>query len=351
MNMPPTIAYVIEPRFPGGTSAAVARELKIASRFGSIEIHGVTSKMFGDRPVSPVLQEALNDLRLDIIWDAPQISADLVILHNPSFLKFQQRFEPRIVARHLVVVTHENFIRPGGFESYDVAKCLDMIRTSSLVLHRTIAPVSQYNRSTTIDWLQGNSQGEYWVVSDDDWFNICDFTFLPPREAPQDRRGRHSRPGIEKFPSLTDMDACFPKHALSNVILGADPFLKIGLARPHWQAYPFQGIEVKEYFEMIDFMVYFTAPTLRESFGRVLAEGVAAGKVVISDVGTASVFEGAVVASTPQGVDALIAGYVSDPESYHRHVEQAQRTLRMFSSDRFTDGFSRLMTAVNGRAA
>jgi hypothetical protein len=34
----------------------------------------------------------------------------------------------------------------------------------------------------------------------EDWINICDFPFAPPTPAPRDRRGRHSRPGFEKFP-------------------------------------------------------------------------------------------------------------------------------------------------------
>ena len=34
---------------------------------------------------------------------------------------------------------------------------------------------------------------------------------------------------------------------------------------------------------MIDFFVYFTAPTWQESFGRVVAEAIAAGKVVLTN--------------------------------------------------------------------
>ena len=99
---------------------------------------------------------------------------------------------------------------------------------------------------------------------------------------------------------------------------------------------------------MIDFMVYFTAPTLRESFGRVLAEGIAAGKVVISDPGTASIFEGAVVAANPQGVDKQIARFLSDPARYRLQVELAQTGLKVFSADRFAESFRRLLTTVGG---
>jgi hypothetical protein len=351
MIVSPTIAYVIEPRFPGGTSSAIAEELKATSRFGNVVVHAVSSQMFGDRPAAPQLQEVLNDLKLHMVWDAPQISADVVILHNPSFLRFQHQFETRIVTRHLIAVTHENFLRPDGHEGHDVAKCLNLIDKSSLALRKSIAPISQYNRTTVNDWLCRNPQGEIWDVLGEDWFNICDFDFREPSETPRDRRGRHSRPGFEKFPSLADMDVCFPKHASANVILGAEPFLNAGLVRPHWQAHPFRGIEVEEYFSMIDFMVYYTAPTSRESFGRVLAEGIAAGKVVVSDSGTASNFDGAVIPSMPQGVERVITELVSDPEKYRKHVEQAQSFLRGYSADRFAKIHSGLFVAASGAAA
>ena len=57
----------------------------------------------------------------------------------------------------------------------------------------------------------------------------------------------------------------------------------------------------------IDFFVYFTNPNWRESFGRVIAEAIAAGKLVITDPGTAATFGDAVVASDGADVDGIIA--------------------------------------------
>jgi glycosyltransferase involved in cell wall biosynthesis len=82
-------------------------------------------------------------------------------------------------------------------------------------------------------------------------------------------------------------------------------------------------------------MVYFTAPTSRESFGRVLAEGIAAGKVVITDPDTASIFGDAVVAARPDEVDAVVAAFVADPARYARHVARAQSRLAAFSAESF----------------
>ena len=285
-----------------------------------------------------------------MIWDAPSISADIVLIHNPSFLKFNTEFETKIIARQLIVVTHENFLRPGGAEAFDVKRCLKLIDRASLTLSKSIAPISPYNRSTVSNWVAENPLPANWDVLGLDWFNICDFDMISPTKSPRDRRGRHSRAGMEKFPGLAEMDRCFPEHA-TNVILGADLLLTEGVQRPHWEMYPFQGLGVAQYFELIDFMIYFTAPTWRESFGRVLAEGIAAGKVVISDPGTASVFAGGVVAAEPEEVDRIISEFIADPESYIRQVRQGQAALAGYSSSEFQKRFLSVVEQHLGVAA
>lgn len=333
------IAYIIDPRFPGGTSAAVVSELRVVAALGEVKVHAITSKMFGQKSVSPKIRAVLRELDLQMVWDAPQINADLVIWHNPSFLKFQDSFASRIMCRHLIVVTHENFYRPGQVEAYDVGHCHELIDKSALALRKSIAPISPYNRETVLDWFQLGGIPQGWDVLQEDWFNICDFDYHAPTEAPRDRRGRHSRPGMEKFPNPRDMMACFPAHAESNVILGADLFINSPTPIAHWDLHPFGGLDISGYFEMIDFMVYFTAPTWRESFGRVLAEAIAAGKVVISDPGTAATFGGGVIGAAPKDVDAIIGQFLGSPEQYQEHVTMAQSLLRSFAPDKFRDHF------------
>lgn len=335
MTKRPTIAYVIDPRFPGGTSSALASELEVTARMAQTQVFAISSKMFSGAQVAPVLQSALDKLRIPIIWDPDTISADLVILHNPAFLKFQSQLQSRIIAQHLVVVTHENFLRPKGAEAFDVRACLDLIDGASLALRKTLAPVSPYNRIQIERWFKSRDTKGAWDLMVKDWFNVFAGPPSPPTETPRDRRGRHSRAGFEKFPSLADMDLCFPAHAECNVILGADLYIKDGLYRPHWTMVPFRGLGIGDYFDQIDFMIYFTAPTLRESFGRVLLEAVAAGKVVISDADTASGFSGAVVAATPANVDAVVAGFLDQPGAYSAQVRSAQTVLSGFSPQAF----------------
>ncbi|TCM84991.1 hypothetical protein [Rhodovulum steppense] len=197
----PQLAYVVDPRFPGGTSASVAAEWRVAAALGRFTVHARWAGMFGTaRQVAPVLREVLDELCLPLVWDAPGIAADVAILHNPAFLKFLPDFEGWIVARHLVVVAHENFLRPGGIKGFDVGACLDRIDRASLALRKSSTPISPHNRATvTAGSTAGKGRRD---VLSEDWFNICEMSCQTPAARPRDRRGRHSRPGFEKFPLL-----------------------------------------------------------------------------------------------------------------------------------------------------
>jgi hypothetical protein len=336
----------MDPRFPGGTSTAAAAELPIVASLARLRVHAVEAAMFGGRELSPALAETFDELGIAPDWDSPVAGADLVVFHNPVFLKFQDDFAKRIVARHLVVVTYENFLRPGGAEAFDVARCLDQIDRAALTLRKSLAPVSALNRATVCDWLQQHPGHGGWQVLDRDWFSICDFPRIAPTSFPSDRRGRLSRPGFEKFPPLSDMDLCFPDHGAANIILGADALLASDLQRPHWTMIPFNGLPVQRFFDMIDFLVHFTAPTWRESFGRALA-----GKVVISDPETASTFAGAVVPATPAEVDETIAHFVANPALYRSQVLNAQSQLDAFSGRAFRAMLQGILGESVGAAA
>ena len=344
-----TVSYLLDPRFQGGTSAAIAAELCVLSQMGiRPRLHAVESQMFSGRSISWQLEEAIASLRLNFEWNSKSVGGDLVVLHNPSFLKFDRVFCTRIVARELIVVTHENFLRPTGSESFDVAHSLKLIGDNSLALRRRLAPVSPYNRDVVATWLDGSDCRKDWQVLQNDWFNICDRDLSEPVKTPRDRRGRLSRPGAEKFPALDDLDLCFPSTSEANVILGADGLIAAKTHRPHWQLYEFNRLPVDRFFEMIDFMVYFTAPTWSESFGRVLAEAVSAGKVVISDKRTAAMLPDAIIPAEPAEVDHIIANFIAKPVTYRSQVQKAQKCLERFSPSAFGKLFDDVVRNLPG---
>lgn len=330
------IALVTDPRFVGGTSAALAREIVTLSSTMDLRLVYIETAMFKTgQSVNGRLAQAAEACGLQPVWNPPIIASDTVVFCNPSGLKFNMTFAPRINCRRLVVVAHENFLRPDGSLAFDVAKTLGLLADRTVAEELVIAPVSAANRRTIEAWLTANP-GSPWSMAPIHWFNICDFELVPPTSAPRDRRGRVSRPGFEKFADLPTMLAHFPPHAERCAILGADSFLLPGANPPaHWELLPFGSADVTDFLSSIDFFIYFTHPNLRESFGRVLAEAVAAGKVVITDPGTAETFGEAVVSSDGSDVDDIVASFIAEPDRYSRFVVTAQERLADFGADEF----------------
>ncbi len=342
------LTLVLDPRFPGGTSAAVAAEIAAIAGWVRLEVCAIETAMFRGRDVHPGLRAALEANGLDLVWNPPVIRGDTVVFHNPSCLRFDTDFAPRISCGALYVVTHENMVRPNGSPAFDADLCLQLIERASVTGRHMLAPVSAHNRATATAWLAGRPDLP-WTLAPFDWFNIFDLPLGEPVPAPRDRRGRHSRPGLEKFPALPAMLAHFPAHAERCAILGADTFLRApGGVPPHWRAFRFGSMDVARFLEEIDFFVYFTHPLWRESFGRVIAEAIAAGKLVITDPGTAAPFGGGVVASDGSDVDALVAGFIAAPGRYARAVRQAQAGLARFAPERFREDV--LLRITEGRA-
>lgn len=329
----PRVALLVDPRFPGGTSGAVAAEIRALAPRVDLSVIALQTAMFADRPPHPGIVQALDDAGLRLLPEPAVVHADTIVLHNPSALKFDRQLGPRLSAACVIVVTHENFLRPGGTEGFDVAHCLELVERRTGGGRRLLAPVSTANRRGVAAWLAAQPVTD-WQLSGDDWPNIVDQPFLAPTPSPRDRRGRHSRAGFEKFPALSALRAQFPEHAERCAILGADTLLLDPEAiPPHWDARPFGDMPVGDFLAGIDFFVYFTHPLWRESFGRAIAEATAAGKLVITDPATAESFGPGVVADDGMNVDQIIADHVADPAAYAARVRRAQADLAAHRPD------------------
>jgi hypothetical protein len=327
------MTLVVDPRFPGGTAAAVATEVGVLAPLVDLQVVAIASRMLQGRPVNPRLRDALEARGIEMLWAPPVARGDVVVLHNPACLKFDTDPPLRLSCDTAIVVTHENLLRPGGVEAFDVAHCLALVDRGCLSGRRLLAPMSAVNRDATTEWLAGRSSG--WDLAPFDWFNIVDMPMRPPATAPRDRRGRHSRPGFEKFPGLAAMRRQFSPQAERVVLLGADHLVGEEGVPPAWDIRRFGETDVDRFLSEIDFFVYFTNPLWRESFGRVVAEAIAAGKLVIADPATAASFGPAVVASDGDDVDDIVARFVADPSAYAAFVAAAQDWLGRFSPARF----------------
>ena len=329
------IILLVDPRFSGGTSSAVAREIAALAPVCTLQVQGLETCMFKGRTPNPRITEAVEEAGVPFSWAQGVVRSEAVVLHNPSCLRFNKTLGARILCDRLYVVCHENFVLPTGSEAFDVAGALDMIEASTLARRLVLCPISGLNRRTVEAWLSANPRPR-WEVAGFDWFNICDFEMTAPVAVPADRRGRVSRPGFEKFPKVEDLRAAFPPHAERNALLGADALLREGADfGPNTTLLPFGAEEVERFLEGIDFFVYHTSPGWTESFGRVIAEAIAAGKVVITDPAIATSFPGMVVPAAAGDVDGVIGSFLSGERPYAEFVRQAQIRLAGFSVEAF----------------
>ncbi|MFN0113223.1 MAG: glycosyltransferase [Paracoccaceae bacterium] len=329
------LAYLVDPRFRGGTSSSLLAELSVTSRIARLSFHSFSEGFLRGQSVTPAVASALENLGCDIGWDSPVIAGDIVVIHNPIFLSTYPEIPSRIVARKLVVVTHENFLRPGGHEGFDVARVLNVLSGAAVAVERWLAPVSAHNRECLEAWLSRRPGIAGWRVLPEDWTNVIVAPPRPPVAAPRDRRGRLSREGLEKYPPIAVMDLTFPPHAEANVLMGTELLTEGERARPHWTLLPFGAITTEAFFGRIDFMIYFTAPTWSESFGRVIAEAIMAGKPVIAGPEAGRVFGKGVIVAQPGEVDGIVARLIADPAAYAGQVRRAQDALAVYRPDAF----------------
>lgn len=326
------LAILADSRFPGGTSSAIAAELDAISEAVVLTLYDIGGRMFRNREPNQKVVDAASRNGHVIRPGRGVITADVVVLHNPVLLKFEETLPFRINSKKLIVVTHENFLSPHGDEEFDITKCLGLLERASICEERWLAPISAWNRKGVTEWCAREACA--WNVVPFDWFNICSFELdeiTPPKG---DRRGRLSRPGAGKFPDTHVMADHFG-NAEEVHILGADRLIDDPEIPAGWNLYPFGAMPVAELFQKIDFFVYFTNSAWRESFGRVIAEAIAAGKPVITDPGTAAIFGNAVIATDGNDIDAIIAGMLADPEHYTNFARVAQSSLSRFSPESF----------------
>jgi len=128
--------------------------------------------------------------------------------------------------------------------------------------------------------------------------------------------------------------------------LGADGLGIIDVPS-NWELLDFGTEPVDAFLRTIDFFVYFTHPFWQESFGRVIAEAIAAGKVVITSHATAATFGDAVIAANPEDVDEIIARFIAKPALYTSQVKRSQTALRQFSASAFQDRFQQLLAQTS----
>jgi hypothetical protein len=329
MRFAGNIAVVTSEKFPGGTSTALATELPSLAKAGLTTIYSPPLRMFRGLPANPHLTRAAKQLCVDIQSECYIISARTVVLHNPLIFKFDEEVDFRIVCENFICVMHENLTYPNGTDRFEYRRILglldDIVECRSFIL----APISGVSRAAIPD-LPARFE-----ISGQDWNNIVAAEMVPPTEAPRNRRGRHSRPGMEKWPPIEDLRRCFAGG--ESYILGADYIRNHDHGLKNTTFYNYGELAVDRFLSKFDFFAYFHSASWRESFGRVISEAICAGKLVLTHGYLRKTFGDACVYCEPEDVDGLVETYTADPSAYGEKVTLAQRAMAGFSRDAFEE--------------
>ena len=327
MRFASNIAVLTSDKFPGGTSTALATELPSLAKVGLKTLYCPPLRMFRKQPANPHLGSAAKQLNVGMSFEFRAISARTVVLHNPLIFKFDETANFRIVCENFICVMHENMLYPNGMDRFDYQRIFalldDIVECRSFI----IAPISGVSRAYI------PPPPPQFRVSGLDWNNIIDSRMIDASPSPQDRRGRHSRPGMEKWPAIEDLRRCFAGG--KSFILGADYIRNHDHGLENAEFYDYGDLPVDQFLSLFDFFVYFHSTSWRESFGRVIAEAICAGKLVITHDYIRNTFDGACVYCTPERINDVIAGYLDQPESFVAQVAAAQADMVRFSRAEF----------------
>ncbi|MGH8721358.1 MAG: glycosyltransferase, partial [Burkholderiales bacterium] len=332
------IVVVGDFRFPGGTSTAIASELKAQAaagyRTGLIQVSCPLLRyphaMHGE------IRALLDAGRVEQLDPEARHEARLAIAHHPALFLFPPRRTLAIAAPTRILVAHHPPATARGTPYYDVA-AVDTNASELLGGEVIWAPVGPAVRAQ----LDGGRAGPSLLA--EDWCNVIDADeWHCARAGPRGNRpviGRHSCPQREKWPATRDeVLAVYPTDPTVEVrILGADSFLEelVGGYPSNWEVLPFDAETPAKFLSSLDFFVYFHHPDWIEAFGRTVLEALASGAVAILPESFRQTFGEAAIYAEPGDVASLAKRLHADAKAWRRQSERGSQAVRSrFSLER-----------------
>jgi hypothetical protein len=309
-------------RFPGGTSTAVAEELRAQAaagyRTGLIQLKGPILKF--PHGIHPKIRACVDGGLVDLLDPEAAVAARLVLAHHPSVFTHLPRRALRIEADTRLLIVHHPPLDGCGQPSYDW-----------VLIHWQAEAVL----GGEVLWAPiGPAVRDQFAAIDDppplfqlDWYGIIDArAWQVPRSGPLEAHpviGRHSRPDPLKWPDdpVTTL-AVYPDDPSFVVrILGGGAFLRelVGVYPRNWQVWPFNAMPPERFLGMVDFFVYFHHSAWVEAFGRTVIEAMASGAVAILPRHFEALFGKGAVYAEPQEVRARVHELHADRRAFLRH--------------------------------
>lgn len=342
------LILALDPRFPGGTSTAIMRELEaLRSAKLSLAIVRVNAPVFrSDQPDHPGLAARIAEANLPILRPGETASCDLLVAHNPMAFELGLPPQPRIAARRRIVIAHH--VPVDGLDDlfYDPVRVQRRLSEAFGGDFQWV-PISEGCRHN----LMGC--GAPVPVVDRLWPPLVDVSqWGRPRDGllgPTPVIGRHSRPDRLKWPSrVDDLRAMFPETSdLWVRLLGYEGAIarEVGPTPSNWEVLPFGVEPVDRFLAGLDFFVYQHHDRFIETFGLTIAEAMASGAVAILTPNLRINFADAALFTEPTEMPALVRRLAADPATF------ARQSLLGWNWVREQCGPERYLKAVRALAA
>ncbi|CTQ56323.1 Glycosyl transferases group 1 [Roseibium album] len=341
------ILFVADPRFEGGSSTALALEMRVAANAGyKTGLLMVRGPIIGHPfPVHPEIRKALESGLVERTDPDLDVQADVVLVHHPSILNYMMRPRPRVRTSRVIVVLHHPIKDATGAQQYE----LEAVQQHALMAFGAenvdFAPVSQVVRhGLPINLPKGSK------VLEENWDNLIELHRWP-RRTMRNRNdavviGRHSRPDPKKWPDTIEeaLDAWPQRHDWRIRILGGGPYLseKYGMLPPHWELIEFNREPVSEFLASLDVWVYFHSSEWIEAFGRTTLEAMATGVPVILPEHFRHLFADAAIYVEPEGVEEAVLELTGSDEKWQAASDRARQFAEWHGEQQFVQRLRRI---------
>lgn len=320
-------------RFPGGTSASLAEEIRAQSSAGYTTglIPARAANLKRRRGFNSKIVSAVQAGQADLVAPDAEINVRLLVIRQPSIFVEDPDPIPRVKADKVLMVVNQIHSNGNGPEAYaeGLVETRDRLRTlfGDQIMWAPIGPIVRTALTRTHVPLN---------MPEGDWHNVlnADEWWIPGSEFVEGRPviGRHARPTWKKWPSSPDdILAAYPDddHFGVKILGGGEVAAKIlGRVPDNWILYPFNVMHPRRFLGEIDFQVYYHHPGEPEAFGRTIAESLASGKPTIVSPDFRALFEDACIYAHPSEVQGIVSELYADPKAYQERAEYGHSFIK-----------------------